>query len=120
MKSMDNSQIVKGSLWSGGSAVIWKPGKAGEKKELSIPIEKDSKIKITMTLANSPESGKIRVYFKDNKNDDNIFDLRSEYSTISRNHVLKTVDLKTGNFDLIIENMNPGKNFIGIDFIWVQ
>jgi hypothetical protein len=120
LKSKVNTDMLNGTLWTNGSILMWKPKTPGENITLNIPVEKDSKVRITLTMANSPESGVIRVYFKDNRNDDNIFDLKSEFATNSRNQVLKPADLKHGTCELVIENMKSGTNYVGIDFIWVQ
>jgi hypothetical protein len=120
IKSRDKIEARQDIIWTKGSMLLWKPDKPGETMKLNVPVEKDGKVRITLTMSNSPESGKIKVYFKDNKNDENIFDLKSEFTTLSRNQVLKPVDLKKGNYDLIIENLNSGSNNVGFDFIWIQ
>jgi hypothetical protein len=44
--------------------------------------------------------------FSDKRSDDNVFDLRSEYSVNSRNYSLNVADLKNGIHELTIENLD--------------
>jgi hypothetical protein len=120
IKSKDGIKAVKGNLWTKGSMLTWNPKKEGDRIVINIPVEKDGKVRLTLTTGDSPESGKIRIYFKDNETEDIFFDLKTKYATVSRNHVLKTVELKRGSNDLVLENLNNGVNKVGIDFIWIQ
>lgn len=107
-------------LWSEGRAFFNRFNRAGESFKLRFRVPDKRSKNIILTLAHTPESGKVKIYIEGLENETVIIaDLRSGYGIFSRNHTLKVPELMPGNYSIIIENVEEGINRVGVDFIWL-
>ncbi len=122
-----NTIIKPGNLWEGGKLLVWKPKKVGEQKDFTIKIDEKELRNILITVALTPNSGEIALYFNGKKlkpDNSGEIDLYRDHRTLSRNFSIGTVSVEPGDHILSIEYLGC-KEFIdnpeiGIDFIWVQ
>lgn len=112
----------KGSLWSDGNLLIWKPEEKGEKLTLEIPASVQGKtMELRLTMKKSPEGGSFSMVLNGEKVDHGaVYDLYEDFHTTSVNIVPEsTKQLKEKNqLELIFEG-GTGRE-IGVDFIWVR
>jgi hypothetical protein len=128
LKDGNNTRLREGRLWAGGKILIWKPQKTREGKTFAIKINETGKKQIHLTLAMTPNSGKVTALL-DNKPvlwDDNreSIDLYEPYRTMLRTYSLPHLDFEAGEHALRLEYAGTSSEVqtpeIGIDFIWVQ
>ena len=127
-KLIDESPAVKsetGNLWSGGSIIMWKPVKRGEKLKFRISAGSDvEKAILGLTLSHNPCGGTIAVAINGNCvrfNGNDTINLSEPFQSILANHFSEPVGLKKGNNEVIIESMDADDGSkIGIDFIWLK
>jgi hypothetical protein len=118
-------KIEKGKLWAGGSIVMWKPLKKGERINFNISSGTAAENAIIgLTLSHNPDGGTIAVAIngKKVKFDGNAsINLYEPVQTILANHFSEQTALKKGTNEVTIEFPDEEKDKkIGIDFIWVK
>jgi len=118
-------KIEDGKIYAGGSIMMWKPVKKGDKIIFSISSGTAAENgAIGLTLSHNPVGGTIAVAIngKKVKFDGNpSICLYEPVQTILANHFSEQTALKKGSNEITIEFQDEGKGKnIGIDFIWVK
>lgn len=128
LKDRTNTHLREGKLWAGGKILDWNPQKKGESKTLVIKINKPGKKQIRLTLALTPNSGKVSALL-DNRPwlwDDNreSIDLYEPYRTMLRTYSLAPLGFEAGEHALTLKfegaPLEVPTPEIGVDFIWIQ
>ncbi|MEN8203365.1 MAG: glycoside hydrolase family 172 protein [Bacteroidota bacterium] len=118
----DHTGMEENLLWSGGTSLVWRPEKQGEKLGLELPAVADGEeLEIRLTVKKSPEGGKISMKLNGEKVAGGaIYDLHEDYHTVSRIIYLPKVNnsKKQNRLELFFEG-NEGQQ-VGLDFIWVR
>jgi len=117
--------LEKGKIWSGGTILMWKPEKAGDRIRFSIECnEEKNATRLGFTMAKMPEGGKISISVngkpvKTGGREE--ISLYEDYHTILDNFTTDQIKLKRGRNEVVFESRDdaPGKK-IGIDFIWLR
>jgi hypothetical protein len=118
-------EVEPGKIWAGGSIVMWKPVKDGEKIKFNLSSSSNvENATIGLTLSHNPEGGTVAFEINgkmvnfDRKETVNTFE---PFQTILANHFSEPVRLKNGLNEVIIKSMNTGNGKkVGIDFVWLK
>jgi hypothetical protein len=115
----------QGKLWAGGSIMMWKPLKIGEKIKFNLSSSENvENTTLGLTLSHNREGGKVAFAVNGKKitfDGEETVNTNEPFQTILANHFSEPVNLKKGLNELIIESMDTchGKK-TGIDFVWLK
>jgi len=113
-------RLFNSYMWSEGRIFFNRFDQIGESFKLRFRVAEKRKKNIILTMAHTPESGKVKVFIEGLENETSIVaDLKSDYGTLSRNHSLQVPELMPGKYSIVIENLEEGANRVGIDFVWL-
>jgi hypothetical protein len=120
-----NCNVEEGNIWAGGKILMWTPSKNKERIAFRFSSDKDiENTRIGLTLAHSPDGGKISVFLNGKilkYGDKETISLFEPYHQLLDNHFSGLVRIVKGRNELIIESQTeiPGKK-AGFDFIWFK
>lgn len=110
-----------GDQWSGATHLWWTGAKVGDKLTLALPVEKDGKYEVTLSLTKAPDYAIVQISLDGAKLGDAI-DLYDPQVVTTGTLKLGTHELKKGERQLTIEitgrNEKAIKNhMVGLDFV---
>jgi hypothetical protein len=124
-----NTDVVsaeRDNLWSGGQLLTWKPTAENRQLSFTIPVKESGKYALRITGAMTPRAGRISAVLDGAPlpltTEDNLFDMKTDFRTLSRTVSSRDIELSAGRISLDIraEGSLDDQPVIGIDFLWLQ
>jgi len=117
--------LEKGHMWSGGSILVWEPKEKGSRIRLQLKeVNNLTDNELQMTLRHDAGGGEIRFLINDTPvsiDNEETLDLYDPHRVFLNTHRLGSTALKKGvNYITVEFTGEPGRNKVGIDFIWLR
>ncbi|HQK93999.1 MAG TPA: DUF2961 domain-containing protein [Armatimonadota bacterium] len=122
-----NVEVIEGSLWSRGKALVWTPATEGETLRLTARVDEPGRYQLVLTTARQPNSGRVEVSL-DGTTWGPVLDLHEPFHTKLWNDFLSTPDgptmeLEAGEHTITLtsrgKSADSGSTRIGLDFFWL-